>query len=272
MYKIVAIDLDGTLLNSQKRISDVNKAAIKKAINSGVHVVVCSGRIYAGARIFGREIGTKLPLITCNGARIKDMETNEVIYSKPLDVHLCKRIVDICHNLNIYYHVYVGDTMVTEKLEYSSLFYWERNKELPEENKVDIEIVTDMKAYLDMHANDISKAVIISRNPDELTAAREKLESLNGTCIVSSNFDNFEIMAEGVSKGNALKFMAQRYGVKQEEVMAIGDNENDLAMLEYAGLAVAMKNGEDYVKKIADVVTLSNDEDGVAHAINKYVL
>ena len=272
MYRIVAIDLDGTLLNSDKRISDVNKAAIKKAIDAGIHVVVCSGRIYAGARIFGREIGTKLPLITCNGARIKDMETNEVIYSKPLNLELCKRIVEVCHNQGIYYHVYVGDTMVTEKLEYSSLFYWERNSELPEESRVDIELVQDMNKYLEMHSADISKVVVISSSPEELSKAREKLKTLKGTCIMSSNYDNFEIMAEGVSKGDALKFMADKYGISKDEVMAIGDNENDLAMLQYAGLAVAMGNGEDYVKKVCDVITLSNDEDGVAYAINKYVL
>lgn len=272
MYKLVAIDLDGTLLNSKKGISEVNIRTIKAAIDAGIHILVCSGRIYSGARIYGSEIGTKLPLITCNGARIKDMNTNKVLYSKPLELNTCKRIVDACHSLNIYYHIYVGDTMYTEKLGYSSLFYWDRNKELPEESKIDIAVVDDMKHYLEKYSEDISKVVVMSDNPAKLSEARETIGLINGIEIMSSNYDNFEIMTEGVSKGSALKFMAERYGVSREEVMALGDNENDLSMLEYAGFSVAMGNAEDYVKEIADYITLTNDEDGVAYAINKFIL
>lgn len=272
MYKLIAIDLDGTLLNSNKRISDENKEAIRSAIASGVHVVVCSGRIYAGARIFGQEIGTKLPLITCNGARIKDMETEEVIYSRPLQFKTCEKIIDVCQKNDVYYHIYVGDIMYTEKLAFSSLFYWNRNKELPKENRVEIQVVDNMKCQLKDKAEDISKVVVICDNPQKLSETREEISRIKDLEIMSSNFDNFEIMNGGVSKGHALKYMAEKYGISREEVMAIGDNENDMSMLEYAGLAIAMANGEDYVKEICDYVTLSNNENGVAFAINKFVL
>lgn len=272
MYKLIAVDLDGTLLNSNKRISKRNKDAIKKAIEKGVHVVVCSGRIYAGAKIFGAEIGTNLPLITCNGARIKDMKTEEVIYSRPMDVILCKRIVDILQEEKVYFHTYIEDIMYTERLGFSSLFYWERNKELPEDERVDIRVIACTKEVLNKYPDDISKMVVICEDLEKLAKVRARIEDIDGVQVLSSNFDNFEIMDARVSKGNALKFLADRYDVKQEEVIAIGDNENDLSMLEYAGLSIAMANGEDYVKDICKYVTLSNNEDGVAYALEKFVL
>jgi len=272
MYKLVAIDLDGTLLNSKKQISDENKEAIKNAIDAGLHVLVCSGRIYAGARVFGEEIGSNLPIITCNGARIMDMETNQEIYSKTLPLDICEKVVDFCHDFGIYYHAYVGDTLFTEKLDFSSLKFSEKNKELPEDRRMDIQVVDDMKHYFKKYSNDISKLVIMSNDSEKLAKARVELEKIKGIALMSSGPDNFEIMDETVNKGEALKFMAERYGIKQEEVMALGDNENDLSMLEYAGLAVAMGNGEDYVKEIADFVTQSNDDNGVAFAINKFML
>lgn len=272
MYKLVAIDLDGTLLNSKKRISEKNKGAIKKAIEAGVQVVVCSGRIYTGAKIFGKEIGTKLPLITCNGARIKDMNTNEVLFCKTLDVDVCKQVVDICKKEDVYFHTYIEDTMFTEKLEYSSLFYWERNKELPIKDRIDIQLIPCMKEVLGKHPNDISKLVIISNDLEKLAKVRKIVEQVQGVLAMSSNFDNFEVMNSEVSKGAALKFLAEKYGIKREEVIAIGDNENDLSMLEYAGLPISMANAEAYVKEVSLYVTLSNNEDGVAHAIEKFVL
>lgn len=272
MYKLVAIDLDGTLLDSRKMISDENKEAIKNAINAGVNILICSGRIYAGAKIFGKEVGTRLPVITCNGARIKDMDTDEVIYSKSLNLETCRSIVDVCHDMGIYYHVYLGDTMFTEQLAHSSLFYWKKNKELPIESRVSIEVVDDIQYYLEKYPDDISKVIVISDVPEELSKTRKELQKVKGIEIMSSYYNNIEIMTQGVSKGKALKFMAERYGIKQEEVIAMGDNENDLSMIEYAGLGVAMANGEDYVKEAADFVTLSNDDNGVAYAINKFVL
>lgn len=272
MYKLVAIDVDGTMLDSQKRISQENKEAIKNAINAGTHVVVCSGRIYAGAAVIGKEIGTKLPIITCNGARIKDMKTNDVLFNRSVPLHICEKVIDYCHEHNIYYHIYVGDIFFTERLAYTSLSFAKKNKELPEEDRMDIRIVEDMKKALREYSDDISKIVIIDEDPDILAKTRSDLEKIKEIVLMSSGADNFEMMDAQVSKGAAVKFLAEKYGILQEEVMAIGDNENDLSMLEYAGLAVAMGNGEDYVKEIADFVTLSNDESGVAYAINKFVL
>jgi Cof subfamily protein (haloacid dehalogenase superfamily) len=272
MYKLVAIDLDGTLLNSEKRISQGNRDAIRQAIAKGVRIVICSGRIFAGARIFAQETGTREPLIACNGAIIKDLATEELLFSDSLRLEDTLRVIELCRTADIYFHVYVGDTMLTEKLEYSSLFYWKRNNELPEKGRVDIQLVkSTADTLLDMK-NNASKIVVVSHDLQQLDRIRRKIEGISSVEVVSSNFDNFEVMNQGVNKGRSLQFLAERFGIERREIMAIGDNENDESMLRFAGLGVAMGNAEPRIRDIAGDVTLSNDKDGVAEAIRRHIL
>ena len=272
MYRLVAIDLDGTLLNSNKQISDEDKQSINSAINKGLKVLVCSGRIYAGARIFARYVGIRGPLIACNGALIRNMETEEVLFSNFLNFEECKRVIDICHRENIYFHIYAGDTMYTEKLEFSSKSYWDKNLTLPEEDRVDIRVVDNIIRDISHEASNIAKLVAISDNLEKLSLIRQRIEKSNSISVVSSNFDNFEVVNKGVSKGYALKFLADKLGIVKDEIIAIGDNENDYSMLEYAGLGVAMGNAEDGIKGIANYVTASNNESGVSRVLKKFML
>lgn len=272
MYKLVAIDLDGTLLNLNKQISDIDKEAINCAINSGVKILVCSGRIYAGARTFARYLGINGPLIACNGALIKDMDTEDVLYSDFLDFEDCKRVIDILHEYNMYFHIYAGDAMFTEKLEFAAKFYWDKNLTLPKEKRVDIRLVENIKNEISHEASNIAKIVTISDNLEKLSQVRGKVENIKSVSVMSSSTENFEIVNKGVSKGNALKFLSEKLGIHRNEIIAMGDNENDYSMLEFAGLAVAMGNAEDYIKDIADYITLSNNENGVSKVLNKFVL
>lgn len=272
MIKLIAIDLDGTLLNKDKRISQENKVALKMAMEKGVKVVVCSGRIFSGARVFAMDVGANGPMIACNGAIIKDLQTEEVIYSSTMVHEDCIQLIDLCHQENVYFHVYVGETMFTEKLGFSSLFYWQRNQELPEEDRIDIRVVKDLKEELQTGSIPAFKFVLVSDDPEQLQRIRALIGEIKGVQVTSSFRDNLEIINAGVGKGHALKLLAERLGIKQEEVMAIGDNENDESMLQYAGLSVAMENAEDYIKDMADFITLSNEEHGVAYAVKKFVL
>jgi Cof subfamily protein (haloacid dehalogenase superfamily) len=272
MYKLIAIDLDGTLLNSKKRISETNIKYIKEVIEKEVKVVVCSGRIYAGAKIFARQISVNDTLIACNGAIIKDIGTDEVLYYNSMNIPDCIRVIDICHELDIYFHVYIGDTMYTERLEFSSLFYWKRNQELPQDEQVDIRLVQNMYEVIEKNAGKVLKIVVISNDPNILADARKKVCCIDSVEVMSSDSNNFEVMNQGVNKGNALKFIAGKLGIKREEIIAIGDNENDYTMIEYAGLGVAMGNAEEKIKGIAKYVTCTNDQDGVAHCIKRFVL
>lgn len=107
MYKMLAIDLDGTLLNSNKEISEENQKYIKLAMEKGIKVIICSGRIYSGAKIFAQQLSLQEPMVVCNGAVIKDVKTDKVYYSNLLSKEDCFKVIDILHKYNIYFHTYV---------------------------------------------------------------------------------------------------------------------------------------------------------------------
>lgn len=272
MYRLVAIDLDGTLLDTNKEISERNKTAIRLAKEKGVKIVICSGRVYSGARLYAKQLNTMDPIIACNGAIISENIDGRAIYSNYMDTSDCLKILDIFHQYDIYYHVYAGDIMLTEKLGYNSLKYYERNKELPPKDRVEIEIVPDMEEKLKELDGKVLKFVAVSDDSDLLDAARKKLADVETVDVTSSNYNNFEVVNKGVSKGKALERLSEILNIPSREMMAIGDNENDIPMFDFAGLGVAMGNGEDCAKEAADFVTASNLDDGVAKAIEKFVL
>lgn len=213
----------------------------------------------------------KGPLITCNGALIKDIASGDVIYNNYMDKLDCQEVIDICHEHNIYFHVYIGDTLYTEKLEYSSLFYWKKNEKLPLNEKVDIRLVEDIKGIINDTSESVLKLVVISENNKLLSECRKRVSVIPSVTITSSDVKNFEVMNLGVNKGNAVKIIADKFNITKAETIAIGDNENDIQMFDYAGLRVAMDNAENCVKEKADFITLSSDKNGVANTIYKYI-
>lgn len=272
MIKLVAIDLDGTLLNSHKIISRENIETLQLAMEKGVKIVICSGRIFKGARIYANLVSTTAPLIACNGAVIKDMDTQETLYANTLKKEDCLSVIDICHREEIYFHLYIEDTLYTESMKFGSAFYLKMNEELAPENRINILLEKDLGQILRTSSIPPLKIVVESEDHDKLSRVKKLVTEIQTVEVVSSHFDNFEVMNQGVSKGSALKFLGEKYGLDKNEIMAIGDNENDLSMLEYAGLGVAMGNGEDFVKEKVGHITLDNDNHGVAEAIKKYVL
>ncbi|MDF2987614.1 MAG: HAD-superfamily hydrolase, subfamily [Eubacterium sp.] len=272
MYKLVAIDLDGTLLDTNKEITQRNKKVISMAIEKGIKIVICSGRVYTGARLYAKEIGSKDPIIACNGAIITEKIDGRVIHSEYLDTEVCLRINEICQRHGVYYHVYAGDTMLTEKLGFTSKKYFERNSFLPPEDRVDIEVVENMDTRLKNIPGTVLKFVIVTDDSGLLRRVRKDMEQLAGVDVMSSNYDNFEVMKKGVSKGAALERLSSILGIPASQMIAIGDNENDISMFEYVGLGIAMENGEAVAKAAAKYVTAANDRDGVAYAIEKFIL
>lgn len=272
MYKMLAIDLDGTLLDSNKEISQENRKYIKRAVEKGLKVLICSGRIYAGAKVFAEQLSLEGPLIVCNGAEIRDVKTDEVYYSSMLSKEDCLKVVDLLHNDGIYFHTYIDDVMYAEKLDYAALYYMIKSKDLRSDFRIDVKVVESVRDVVVKSTKNPAKIVVMSSKLEDLNRVRKFVEEVDTIEVVSSNYDNFEVLNRGVSKGKALEIISRMFSVKREEIIAIGDNENDCSMLEYAGFSVAMGNAEDRVKNICDFVTLSNDEDGVAHAIKKFVL
>ncbi|NFT06125.1 MULTISPECIES: Cof-type HAD-IIB family hydrolase [Clostridium] len=273
-YKLICIDMDGTLLNGHSSISERNKEALKKAVNKGVQVAISTGRIFASADYFAELIGIKTDLISCNGAYIKNRSTNEIIYSNTLTNEQVLKIHNSIkgHNFRIMY--YTHDTAIVDSPFPENHTYNLTNKLVSDEKKVKFFITSDINEILEIYNNKIIKIICIDNGDDKDTLFKVKNNLLKFSDIetVSSENNNFEIMQKDVSKGNAAKILSEKLGIKPEEVVCIGDNENDLSMIKFAGLGVAMGNGSDVIKKIANYITDTNVNDGVAKVIEKFIL
>jgi Cof subfamily protein (haloacid dehalogenase superfamily) len=270
-YKLICIDMDGTLLNDDKVISKENKAALKEAHDKGIHISVCTGRLFTSARNFSEMIGVKTPIIASNGAYIREKDQEKVIYQKILPKETCRKIYEIMKNFNVYKFFNTFDIVASEGDFPDWYTYTRFNEGLLEEQKVKLEVHSNFDNFIEEH-DEILKYVAVSKEKDELEKARQALSILDDIEIVSSGFLNFEINAKGVSKGNAAKQLAEIYGIDRSEVICIGDSGNDLSMIQYAGIGIAMGNADEEIKLNADYITDTNNNNGVAKALRKFVL
>ncbi len=271
-YKLICIDMDGTLLNDKKNISERNLKTIRLADQKGVRIAVCTGRIFTSAEFFSDLLGVKSPVIASNGAYIREKNGDEVVYKATLGVEKCKKLLSIYRQYNLAPHYYTKDTIFIEKMLSSSKFYEEVNKTLPVDNQIKIELVKDWNEVFHKYEKEILKGIAVNDDIDKIQGAKSALRDMEDFEVVSSRFDNFEVMNKGVSKGSAVKFLADYYGIAKEQVICIGDSENDLSMIKFAGLGVAMGNGNNEVKAAASYITDDNNCDGVSKVIEKFVL
>ncbi|WZL71717.1 Cof-type HAD-IIB family hydrolase [Clostridiaceae bacterium 35-E11] len=272
MYKLIVSDMDGTLLNSKSAVSEENKKALKMLLDKGIHVAIATGRIYTSAKVYAKYLDIVTPMIACNGALVRDLKDDTIIYESYLRKEDCLKVIDICRFYNVYFHYYTADTFYTEKLARSSLKYSEWNKTLKEEDQIDIQLIEDAYEQIANSDDPIYKIQLNSDDPTLLQNAKKELIKMDSIELSKSWHNNIEIMNKGVTKASAVEYLARSLGVKQEEIVCFGDNENDISMITYAGLGVAMGNAEDIVKQSADYVTATNDEDGVAKALKQFVL
>jgi Cof subfamily protein (haloacid dehalogenase superfamily) len=274
--KLICIDMDGTLLNSNHEISEKNKEALRQAKKLGVNIAITTGRLFGSARYYSNLIGIEnTPVIASNGAYIKtnceDIPILENSIPKEIAIEIYKIIKK--HNLKINFNSW--DTLMREDEVPDDHAYTIMNKQLPEDKKVKFIINSDFISAIENFDGKILKGIVIEReNLDNLWAAKDELKEIFGDKlhVVSSGTDNIEIMIGTTSKGNAVAHLADILNVNAEEVMCIGDSENDISMLKFAGIGVAMGNGLQMVKDIADYITDTNDNDGVAKAVEKFIL
>ncbi len=267
-YKLIAIDMDGTLLDSSNKISERTIKTIKKAEEKGIYIVIATGRILKSAINHAESLRLKKPLIACNGAIIIDKFKN-IINESPLEKSKVKEIINIGMLENIYFHFYDKDSFYSNTRSEEILkFYDEGSKKL----KIDVNIFSDVDEILDREDLKIYKFIFVDDDKEKLKKLRDRINQLEGIETSSSWADNIELMSKNVSKGKAVEFLCDKLNIRPEEVMAIGDNENDLSMIEYAGLGVAMGNATEKMKERADYITSTNDEDGLAKAIEKFIL
>lgn len=268
-YKLIAIDMDGTLLNSRNEISKRTRDAILNAGDKGVHVVLATGRLLTSAKNYSSKIDLKRPIISSNGAVIID-ENENVIFEKHIDKSQIENITYIADKNDVYYHFYGKDSFYSNRYVKDIVEFYNPEGSL-EEDKVKFNLYNHIGDILNKDI-DIYKFIFIEDDVKKLYKLREELQIVRDVNISSSWINNVEIMEKDVSKGNSLRYLCEKLNINKDEIIAIGDNENDLSMLNFAGLGVSMGNANKNVKSAADIITSTNDEDGVAKIIEKYIL
>jgi len=273
-YKLVCIDVDGTLLNNKHEVTKRTKQIILQAHELGVHMVISTGRMYTDAEYYSNLIGVKSPVIASNGAFIKEKDNDKVIFKDVLGEILSLELLALFrkHHIKPYF-------CTPQKFYYGNIifkFFYLATKILgTRSNKLDVEYVFSWNHWqrvLKKEKDNIVKCEIIYRDVTLIYELLNDVKKLTQLEIVDSSKHNIEINRKGVSKGRAVAMMAAFYNLRREEIISIGDSENDVSMIEYAGLGIAMGNATDRVKQKADYITDSNDNEGVANAINKFIL
>lgn len=259
-YKMIALDLDGTILTREKNIPQKVKDTVSKASEKGVKVVISTGRTRKGAIRFYEELGLDTLLIASGGAEVFDSSGNAVFTSYP-DPSLVKELLLFSRELGVHSQVYMNDELIfMERNKYADMY--EKRYGYPAlviPNLIEKRVITPKVLFI----ADADKA------PEIRKAVDKKFPML---ATMRSDPMYIEILNPGVNKGAGLKTVAEYYGIDRSDIIAVGDSEIDLSMLEFAGLSVAVANAEPLVIEIADAVFPSNEDAGVADLIEKYIL
>lgn len=267
-YRLLAIDMDHTLLKEDKSISEKNQQVIAKAVNEGIKVVLCSGRSHAAVVDYAKQLGLTGKdnyIITSGGASIDSMD-GENIYRKTLSNRFYREFVDFANTNDISYNVLDPDSRAYtdnkwiephtayEAFETGKGLYLKQPDDLPDDFEIMRGIFNGSKEYLD------EKSQLIHQQFDE-----KYFVARTGSGFI-------EVFPEGVNKGNALEYLANYLDIELDKIMAFGDRDNDVPMFKIAGFSVAMENAVEGPKKISDYITKDNEHDGVGEAIEKFAL
>lgn len=288
MYKLIAIDLDGTLLNSKGFISEEDKKAIKKAQDNGIEVILASGRSKDSVKNFALEINSNKYLIAGNGALAYDMRKNKDIYDKSIKKRDVLKILKICEDNSIFYSLHTKASILTKSLNYSPLIYHCENLSKPEEKKTSINVIPNLyeyvksnnrEKYLKITIQDADKSIfgnIIKklkqvRNVDvlEVEHSTKKTIKIANEKELEMQYYYTEITRKNINKWSAIKAVSKKMRIIPKNIVAIGDNINDKEMVENAGLGISMGKSALAAKKIGYVTQKDHNSNGVAEAIEK---
>lgn len=262
-YRIVALDLDGTLLSDEHRISERNRQAVLDMHEAGVTVVLASGRMHARVVPFAEELGIVASLISYNGAMLRGSRDAAPLYHAPVPGELAQRVVRRCLGQGLHLNVYVDDVLyVREANAWSDMYHARTGSE-----------IVPHPDLIGLAARGPTKILIVDE-PARIEALEPQMRAHfePPLRVTRSMLEYLEFLHPDALKGKALQALAESMGVPPEQVMAIGDAYNDVDLLEYAGFGVALANAVPEVLAVADYVAPSNQEDGVAHAVYRFVL
>lgn len=281
MIKLIASDLDGTMFEKGNVIPETNLKAINDINNSNINFTICTGKTYSLFKNICQDIGTEYGIFG-NGNQIINLKTGEEIYRKLLkneDVLFC---INTAKKLNLHVHLYTNKEVITEKLLYMDL----RNFELTKNDKnIDLEfkIVTDIQEYIEKENPEILK-LVISAEKDLASLKNEFAKNKNLQVnlirkvdkyrdeIIGKEYEYLDIMPAGINKEQALEVLENYLKIDKSEVLAIGDNLNDLEMIKDSGVGIAVANAYDEVKEVANYTTTTTAQNGgFAEAVYKFI-
>lgn len=280
MVKLIAIDMDGTLLTPEHSITPRTILAINKALEQGIQVVIATGRAFYEAHAIVREYDLNIPYICLNGAQIRNGQ-HEVMENYPMNHDLISEVTDVFKSEDVFYQVYTDKAIYTTSIERDIDIFIElaeqsgggsdveKIRRLMRERlaKTSLKEVSNYRKIYEQEDEQVLKFLAASANKPKLVRTKNYLNEIDQLAVSASSYGNIEVTRKGAQKGIALEKMATDLDVDLKDTMAIGDNLNDISMLKRVGTAVAMGNATTEVKAIADIVTGTNIEDGVAVAI-----
>ncbi|MBD2844282.1 HAD family phosphatase [Paenibacillus sp. IB182496] len=261
-YKLIAIDVDDTLLNDELAISEGTKKALAAAVAQGVTVTLATGRMFPSAKKIALQVELNVPIITYQGSLVKTLIDEEILYARYVPQPTARRIYELCRAEGWHLQLYVDDVLYAQEDN-------EKVRDYSKLTNIPFVIEPDYERLID---RPLAKMLIIDE-PAKLDALAERLRpQFEDVHITKSKPHYLEFLHKEGTKGHAVAFMASHVGCTMDEVIAIGDSWNDHEMLEVAGLGVAMDNAIPALKAVADYVTRSNNDEGVRHVIEQFIL
>ena len=288
MYTLVAVDLDGTLLNQYGEVTENSKRVIKNVTRKGIQVVIASGRSIDSIKNISKEIGASKYIIAGNGAVVYDTKEEKILFENYIPFDKALNIIKICEENSIFYNVYTNKTIVTSSLRYNVLYYYKENLKKEDNKKTNITIVDSIPEYIkNMQDEKIMKIFICDSTESVFNSIMKKFNEIpnvetldvshmsrkvikKGTTEIPIEYYYTEISMKNVDKWNAIEFLINKLEINKDEVMAIGDNMNDKKMIEEAGFGITMEGSTPTVTEVADYITSDNNNEGVARALEKF--
>lgn len=274
--KVIAMDVDGTLINGDRKISDETKKALRKAQDTGVKLILASGRPTTGLMDLAKELNMDKHhglLVAYNGSRVLDVQTQEILFDETMTIEEGKAVLEHLKQFDVtpmiikdnYLHVNdVYRCFLQVKGEPFNIIQYESRG-----GKFHLCEQPDLAAFVDFPLNKI----LIAGEADYLAAQHQNISAPfkdTLSCMFTAPF-YFEVTAKGIDKAKALDTVLGAMGYSADEMIAFGDGQNDASMVRYAGIGVAMGNAVEELKQAADEITLSNEEDGIAHSLYQHM-
>ena len=272
--KLIATDLDGTFVDDRKNMLEENVRAFAACAERGIEIVPATGRTIVGVPDEIKNLPGVRYAITTNGASVADLKEGKIIITCRMSNETAIRVMELARDSadDIMYDAYVDGIGYAREDFYKNLEHYVYSPALVNLVKITRRPVPDNIAYIKECGAEVEKINLFFVDMEARARMRSILSAITEIVVSSAIPNNLEINAVGADKGNALIRLAELLGIRREETMAFGDGENDISMIRMAGLGVAMENGEESVKAVADYITVTNNEAGVAAAIRKFVL